>query len=83
MFVHVHVGKSFVKTSVVRGHQRILNGHQTTFSHFTQVKTNKMDCLTEIMFDNVNHLIECQGFVMERVLRYLTIVLQISYANIE
>ena len=60
----------------------MVNGHlqfkikleETTFSHVTlvsdggiQVKTHKMDQLTENMFDNVNHLIECQRFVVERV----------------
>ena len=32
-----------------------------------QMETHKMDELTENMFNNVNHLIECQRFVMERV----------------
>ena len=32
-----------------------------------QMETHKIDELTENMFNNVNHLIECQRFVMERV----------------
>ena len=32
-----------------------------------QMETHKMDDLTEDIFNNVNHLIECQGFVLERV----------------
>ena len=47
---------------------------KTTFGHVTlvsdggiQVETHKMNDLTENLFNEVNHLIECQRFVMERV----------------
>ena len=33
----------------------------------SQEKTHKMDQLVEDMFNNVNHLIECQRFVKQRV----------------
>ena len=47
---------------------------RATFRHITfvsegemQMETHKMDELTEKMFTNVNHLIECQRFVMDSV----------------
>ena len=59
---------------MVNGHHQIIKAHQTTFSQVTlafdggvHVKTHKMDHLTESMFDNDNHLTECQRSVMERV----------------